>query len=170
MNPQPAPTVSGKYISGESPATWVQEMPLTDGGISSKAAGESFKPRIPLQAGETRVPPRAPPIPDQPSICRKRRRVTAFHHSLRVFDIYLTSTRHRPGNCIVAILAPRAQKLIAVQIALSLLTEWNDDKSSRCGDLVCMGIQRFSLSLNTLLRLGGPRMRIRILASGNARC
>jgi len=38
---QPAPTVSGKYISGERPLEWTHEMPLADGETSSKA-GEVF--------------------------------------------------------------------------------------------------------------------------------
>src|SRR6266576_480956 len=35
MNPQPPPTVSGRYISGERPLWWVQVIPLASGGTSS---------------------------------------------------------------------------------------------------------------------------------------
>src|SRR6266568_6145703 len=40
-NAQPGPTVSGMYISGDSPAVCVQVMPLLAPGISSKAETEA---------------------------------------------------------------------------------------------------------------------------------
>src|SRR5580704_3162572 len=36
---QPAPTVSGRYISAEIPAVWDQRIPLDEGGTSANSAG-----------------------------------------------------------------------------------------------------------------------------------
>src|SRR5438876_9646970 len=40
MKPQPAPVVSGKYISAERPLLCTQLIPLTEAGTSSKGATE----------------------------------------------------------------------------------------------------------------------------------
>src|SRR5215472_2517733 len=41
MNAQPAPVVSGRYFSGDLPATCFQEMPLAEGGTSSNGKVET---------------------------------------------------------------------------------------------------------------------------------
>src|SRR5260370_41244474 len=80
MNPHPGATVSGRCAIGERPFTCIQEMPLTDGGISSKAGGR-FSAAAKLRNGD------AAPIPVQLNACRKRRREIWFQGWLSILGI-----------------------------------------------------------------------------------
>src|SRR5258707_6123877 len=86
------------YISGESPATWVQEMPLLALGISSKAgresdssnAGSGVAPANDLSFAPKRVGVRALPNPDKPRSCSQRRReIIATSRWLRLDALWL---------------------------------------------------------------------------------
>src|SRR5260370_42454650 len=80
MNPHPGATVSGRCAIGERPFTCNQEMPLTDGGISSKAGGR-LSAAAKLRIGD------AAPIPVQLNACRKRRREIWFQGWLSFLGI-----------------------------------------------------------------------------------
>src|SRR6266849_10312330 len=113
MNPHPGATVSGRCAIGERPFTCIQEMPLTDGGISSKAGGR-FSAAAKLRNGD------AAPIPAQLNACRKRRREIWFHGWLSILGIQtllpslwrlcaprvlrrrLPLQRHFPFGCLLA--------------------------------------------------------------------
>src|SRR6266403_733927 len=60
---QPAPVVSGRYISGERPFTCDQEIPLAEGGISENAG------RV---LPEAALDPEIPPIAAAPSKIRRK--------------------------------------------------------------------------------------------------
>src|SRR2546426_10284784 len=58
MNAQPAPVVSGRYISGDRPFECTHVIPLDRGGISSKAGAEA----VSADAGPAATPANENPV------------------------------------------------------------------------------------------------------------
>src|SRR5437879_4169834 len=78
MNAQPAPVVSGRYISGDRPFECTHKMPLELGGISSKAGAETAW----AEAGPATTPAKENPALGEPPL-PKAALLSAFRNCRR---------------------------------------------------------------------------------------